>query len=87
MQSLLQWGIANSSQDAPPPRPRSDLDPAIIDQILGKPDSQLMKEALAIATDEERDEDERLTALDDFELVGTLSSSYSISLSHSFRHS
>ena len=72
MESLLRWSIANSTpQDAnqPPPRPRTDLDPGIIDAILGKPDAELMKEALAVAVDEKRDEDERIQALDDFEMV------------------
>ena len=49
MESLLRWSIANSTpQDAnqPPPRPRTDLDPGIIDAILGKPDAELMKQAL-----------------------------------------
>ncbi|TBU42702.1 nucleotide exchange factors-like protein [Dichomitus squalens] len=72
MESLLRWSIANSTpQDAnqPPPRPRTDLDPGIIDAILGKPDAELMKEALAVAVDEKRDEDERIQALDDFEML------------------
>ena len=37
--------------------------------ILGKPDSELMKEALAVAVDEQKDEDERVQALDNFEMV------------------
>ena len=75
MESLLRWSIANSTpQDAnqPPPRPRTDLDPGIIDAILGKPDAELMKEALAVAVDEKRDEDERIQALDDFEMVSAV---------------
>ena len=72
MENLLRWSIANSGpRDAnqPPPQPRSDLDPSIIDMILGKPDSELMKEALAVAVDESKDEDDRLQALDNFEMV------------------
>lgn len=78
MQSLLRWSIENSAptssgEDAgsshPPPQPRKDLDPGIIDMILGKPDAELMKEALAVAVDETRPEDDRLQALDDFEMV------------------
>lgn len=72
MEHLLRWGIANSDpRDAnqPPPRPRTDLNPEIIDAILGKSDAELMKEALAIAVNEKRDEDERVQALDDFEMV------------------
>ncbi len=72
MESLLRWGIENSAvtnEQQPPVQPRKDLDPAIIDHILGKPDAVLMKEALDVALDENRDEDERLQALDDFEMV------------------
>ncbi|KAI0287416.1 hypothetical protein BC826DRAFT_1044638 [Russula brevipes] len=57
MQSLLRWSIENSGSSndtasgvAPPSR-RTDLDPGIIDAILGRPDSELMKEALAKAQD------------------------------------
>ena len=76
MESLLRWGIANSApQDGtqPPPQPRTDLDPGIIDAILGKSDAELMKEALAVAVDETRDEDDRVQALDDFEMVSSFS--------------
>lgn len=75
MQSLLRWSIENSAgagndgAPQPPPAPRKDLDPGIIDMILGKSDAELMKEALAIATDEQRSEDDRLQALDNFEMV------------------
>ncbi|GJE88989.1 nucleotide exchange factors-like protein [Phanerochaete sordida] len=74
MQSLLRWSIENSAGDGSaqppqPPQPRKDLDPGIIDMILGKPDSELMKENLAIAVDEKRSEDERLEALDNFEML------------------
>jgi hypothetical protein len=74
MQSLLRWGIENSGNDgsatgAVPPARRTDLDPGIIDAILGRPDSELMKEALAKARDASLDEDARLTALDDLEMV------------------
>ena len=73
MESLLRWGIENSTtpdgQQQPPVQPRTDLDPGIIEHILGKPDAVLMKEALEVAVDERRDEDERLQALDDFEMV------------------
>jgi len=73
MQSLLRWSIENSttSSDAAEAatQPRKDLDPAIIDHILGKPDAELMKEALSIAVDETKPEDARLQALDDFEML------------------
>jgi hsp70-interacting protein len=71
MQSLLRWGIENSTNDAPsqPPQPPQALDTAIIDHILGKPDAVLMKEALSVAEDDSREEDERISALDDLEMV------------------
>jgi hsp70-interacting protein len=70
MQSLLRWSIENSSSDlASPPTRRTDLDPGVIDAILGRPDSELMKEALAKAQDASLDEGARLTALDDLEMV------------------
>jgi len=81
MQSLLRWSIENSTPSSagsdvaaapsPPTRPRTDshLDPGIIDAILGRPDSELMKEALAKAQDASLDEDARLTALDDLEML------------------
>lgn len=72
MDALLRWGIENSSAPdgaQPPTTVRKDLDPSIIDHILGKPDAELMKEALAVAVDEGQSEDTRVAALDDFEMV------------------
>jgi hypothetical protein len=69
MQSLLRWGIENSTPGAPAPAPRKDLDPAILDHILGKSDAQLMKEALEIAVDASRSEDDRVGALDNYEML------------------
>jgi hypothetical protein len=68
MQSLLRWSVENSSPGAPPAA-RKDLDPGIIDHILGKPDAQLMKEALEVAVNESQVEDDRLGALEDLEMV------------------
>ena len=71
MDSLLRWSIENSaprSPDAPPPT-RKDLDPGIIDYLLGKPDAVLMKEALDVALNERQGEDARVQALDDFEML------------------
>ncbi|ETW79995.1 hypothetical protein HETIRDRAFT_246122, partial [Heterobasidion irregulare TC 32-1] len=73
MDSLLRWSLENSSSSNDGghtvPAPRKDLDPAIIDHILGRPDSELMKEALKKAMDEEISEDERIAALDDIEML------------------
>ncbi|KLO18653.1 nucleotide exchange factors-like protein [Schizopora paradoxa] len=76
MQSLLRWGIENSQNGAAVPveqasggGPAQPLDPKVIDMILGRPDAELMKEALNLALDETKDEESRLTALDDFEML------------------
>jgi hsp70-interacting protein len=70
MQSLLRWSLENStSPDGTVARPQQPLDPGIIDTILGRPDSALMKEALDVATDENRSVDDRVNALEEFETV------------------
>jgi hypothetical protein len=70
MQSLLRWSVENSTPSTgPPPTTTNRLDPGIIDHILGKPDAQLMKEALTVGLDERQTEDDRLQALDDLEMV------------------
>lgn len=44
MQSLLRWGVENSDAgERQASAPRQDLDPAILDIILGKPDAVQMK--------------------------------------------
>jgi hypothetical protein len=45
------------------------LDPGVIDYILGKPDAVLMKEALASAVDDNLQEEDRVVALDNLELL------------------
>jgi len=51
------------------PREPQKFDPGIIDAILGKSDAEQMKEALAIAVDDAREEDERVEALDKLEML------------------
>lgn len=70
MQSLLTWSIQNSTQE--PSVERQKLDAGVIDAILGRPDSELMKECMAIALDENRLEEDRIDALDQFEMVSYL---------------
>lgn len=48
---------------------REDLNPEIIDMLLGKPDSELMKEDVQAAMDTSKSEDERLAALDHLEML------------------
>ncbi|KAF7369801.1 Fes1 domain-containing protein [Mycena venus] len=73
MESLLRWGIENSTSETdgsnPPPAPRQDLDPGIIDMILGKSDAELMKEDMAVAKDDSRSEAARVEALDHLEML------------------
>lgn len=72
MESLLRWGLANSNPEdlqQAQNAPRQPLDPGIIDAILGKPDAVLMKEALEIALDDSKNEDDRVVALDNFEML------------------
>lgn len=68
MQSLLRWSVENSG-NSPAPSQRTNIDPGLIDHILGKPDAQMMREAIQIATDPSKDEDTRITALDDLEML------------------
>ncbi|TFY76254.1 hypothetical protein EWM64_g7758 [Hericium alpestre] len=72
MDHLLRWGVQNSTaegQQAQQSEPRKDLDPAILDHILGRPDAELMKESLTKALDESLSEEERIIALDDLEML------------------
>ena len=78
MESLLRWSIEHSNDGTQPTAPSriQNLDPGIIDAILGKSDSELMKEALTIAVDEKKSDDERIQALDDLEMVSKETVSY-----------
>lgn len=74
MQSILRWSIENSTPldsaaSDRPPVAHKNLDPGVIDMILGKPDSVQMKEDMAVAIDAGRSEDERIDALDHLEMV------------------
>ncbi|KAG1807143.1 armadillo-type protein [Suillus subaureus] len=70
MQSLLRWSVENSTPSTgPTPTTTNKLDPGIIDHILGKPDAQLMREALIVGIDERQTEDDRLQAFDDLEML------------------
>ncbi|EJD40870.1 Fes1-domain-containing protein [Auricularia subglabra TFB-10046 SS5] len=74
MQTLLRWGLENSNPDelvaqAQAHASQQPLDPGIIDHILGKPDAVQMKEALELALDDSKTEDERVGALDHLEML------------------
>lgn len=88
MQSLLRWGIENSTPSdsapgGPLPAPRSDLNPEIIDMLLGKSDAEQMKEDLAVAVDATKSEDDRTDALDHLEMVCAFPSFQSVVHAHS----
>lgn len=81
MQSLLRWSIENAGDQSTSnegasqqPTGPKELDTGVLDVIMGRPESELMKEALAVAVDSEKSEDDRLQALDDFEMVSKCSS-------------
>jgi hypothetical protein len=71
MESLLRWSVTNTDPNAPSPDPERlrQLDPGILDQILGKSDAQLMKESAEKALDESQPLSSRITALEDLEMV------------------
>ena len=49
---------------------RPDLaDPALYNALMGKSEAQMMKEELSAATDTTRSEQDRVQALDNFEMV------------------
>ncbi|KAF9450527.1 Fes1-domain-containing protein [Macrolepiota fuliginosa MF-IS2] len=74
MQSILRWSLEHSSPldskpNDKPPVSRQQIDPGIIDMILGKPDAVQMKDDIALATDPTKSEDDRLAALDHLEML------------------
>ncbi|TIB76798.1 hypothetical protein E3Q23_01652 [Wallemia mellicola] len=83
MEQLLQWGLTNSVKedgDADELKrmteeakaqsgPGQKYDPAVLDKILGKSDAEMMKEAMYVAVNDEATLDNRLIALDNFEML------------------
>ena len=74
MDTLLQWSIKNSTPldstlDDHLPVQSQDLNPEIINMILGKPDAELMKEDMAVLIDPIHSKDNRINALDHLEMV------------------
>ncbi|KAJ1988398.1 hsp70 nucleotide exchange factor fes1 [Dimargaris cristalligena] len=76
MDKLLKWAVLNSAtanEDAPAttqPRPdHQKLDPAIIDHILGKDESVLMREAMAVIQNPNLDWEAKEIAFEDLELL------------------
>ncbi|TIA93429.1 hypothetical protein E3P99_00150 [Wallemia hederae] len=83
MEQLLQWGLqhsVNNDGDAEDLKkmaevaksqsgPGQKYDPAVLDKILGKSDAEMMKEAMIVAANEEATLENRLVALDNFEML------------------
>jgi hsp70-interacting protein len=81
-EDLLKWSIAASNEgsnggpslqeiakDVAEGR-RPDLaDPKLFDALMGKSEAQMMKEELAVGLDLNRTEQDRVQALDNFEMV------------------
>jgi hypothetical protein len=55
--------------DGSTPLPRSELNSDILDVIMGKSDSVTMKEKMGVATNTSADLEERVDALDEFEML------------------
>jgi hypothetical protein len=83
-EDLLKWSIAASnaggSADGGPSLQeiakdvaegrRPDLaDPKLFDALMGKSEAQMMREELAVGMDTSREEQDRVQALDNFEMV------------------
>lgn len=77
---LLRWGIANSNQDGSnsiaqisediAAGRRPDLtDPGLYDAIMGKSEAQMMTEELSVAVNPSRPVEDRVIALDNFEML------------------
>jgi hsp70-interacting protein len=60
---------ASAPLPAPPVEKRSDLTSEMLDHIMGKSDSTIMKEKMEFAVDESQSVEDRVSALDDFEMV------------------
>ncbi|KAI9294828.1 Fes1-domain-containing protein [Neoconidiobolus thromboides FSU 785] len=73
MEKLLQWGIKNSDPEelakATSNEAVKDLDPEVIDAILGKSEATMMKENFQVIIDENVDLEQREVAFDNLEML------------------
>lgn len=78
MDALLKWSMRNQDPSGPTPDQimtdlkdgkRPDLDPGVLDAMMGKSEAQMMQEELAVAVSASRSEDDRAVALDNFEML------------------
>ncbi|PWN28433.1 Fes1-domain-containing protein [Jaminaea rosea] len=78
MDALLKWSVENSNESGPSAAEivsdvqagkRPDLDPKVLEAMMGKSEAQMMTEELRSALDTSRSVDDRETALDNFEML------------------
>ncbi|EDO14995.1 hypothetical protein Kpol_376p8 [Vanderwaltozyma polyspora DSM 70294] len=72
MEKLLHWSIANAQGDKEAMERAGQPDPKMLAQLFGgggPDDPTLMKEAMAVAINEEADLENRLVAIDNFEML------------------
>ncbi|PWN18127.1 Fes1-domain-containing protein [Microstroma glucosiphilum] len=80
MDALLKWSMQQQSSDPQAPTPsqlaedikagkRPDLDPKVLEAMMGKSEATMMQEELRAAVDFQRSEDDREVALDNFEML------------------
>ncbi|CAG8477764.1 14313_t:CDS:10 [Acaulospora morrowiae] len=69
MDKLFQWSVENSESSNETPQTLNNLDPEIIDHILGKSDAVRMKEIVEIVLDPKETVDSKENALDDLEML------------------
>ncbi|CAO1632398.1 unnamed protein product [Sympodiomycopsis kandeliae] len=78
MDALLKWSMRNQDPSGPSPDQimtdlkdgkRPDLDPKVLDAMMGKSEAQMMQEELSVAVNQNRSEEDRAVALDNFEML------------------
>lgn len=70
MEKLLKWSLQTASHDGSSGQPAPRPDPEQLAQLFGAPDDpQLMKDAMAVATNPEATIENRETALDNLEML------------------
>lgn len=80
MDALLKWSMQQQTSDPQAATPsqlaedikagkRPDLDPKVLEAMMGKSEGTMMQEELRAAVDPQRTEEDREVALDNFEMV------------------
>lgn len=70
MEKLLQWSIAQQSGDKDAMRKIGQPDPKMLEQLFGAPDEPaLMKQAILVVENPEAEKQDKLVALENFEML------------------